>query len=255
MIVTITNQKGGVAKTTTAVSVAHGLAQRIQQDVLLVDLDQQGHDATTLGMMAESCLFDFLVADAPLANCVRQTGRPNLNLLPGNARTKHVDIIYRNETNGFAKLCEMLRFNGDPGTSVVIFDTPAEGLLQEAAIAVADLVIIPSRCEALSIAGVHDTLSLCRRVNPAVQIVILPAMFDNRVNEHRYNIGLLGEIAGAADSRVIASAPIPARIAVAEAHAFGKTVWEYERSGIDDARAAYAALLDIMAPETAASHE
>ena len=92
MIITVANQKGGVAKTTTAVSVAHGLAIRTGQPTLLLDLDQQGHDATALGMMAESCLFDFLVADAPLANCVRQTGRENLLLLPGNARTKHVDL-------------------------------------------------------------------------------------------------------------------------------------------------------------------
>lgn len=113
--------ESGVAKTTTAVSVAHGLAIRTGQPTLLLDLDQQGHDATALGMMAESCLFDFLVADAPLANCVRQTGRENLLLLPGNARTKHVDMIYRNEIDGFTKLCQRLR---SLPFAFVVIDTP-----------------------------------------------------------------------------------------------------------------------------------
>lgn len=254
MIVTITNQKGGVAKTTTAVSIAHGLAGRIQQDVLLVDLDQQGHVATSLGLRAESCLFDFTVARQPLINCIRLARPGGPFILPGDARTKHVDLIYRNETNGFAQICEILHCNGGAGFGAIVFDTPAEGLLQEAAIAIADLVVVPARCEALSIAGVHDTLALCQRVNPAVRIVILPAMLDHRVNEHAYNVGLLDQLAGATGGRVLVSAPIPARIAVAEAHAFGQTIWEYKRSGIDDVRAAYTALLNTIAPETAASH-
>ena len=238
MIITVANQKGGVAKTTTAVSVAHGLAIRTGQPTLLLDLDQQGHDATALGMMAESCLFDFLVADAPLANCVRQTGRENLLLLPGNARTKHVDLIYRNEIDGFAKLCQRLR---SLPYAFVVIDTPAEGLLQEAAIHVADWIDIPARCEALSIAGVHDTLALTQRLNPALRILVPPTMYDKRLNEHGYNLGILRQLDGDCTDA------IPARVAVAEAQARGKTIWEHGDAGLQDVRSAYDALLDHLA--------
>jgi len=249
MIITVTNQKGGVAKTTTAVSLAHGLAiRRPGLDYLLLDFDQQGHCATALGMRAESCLFDWLIGGAPLANCVRQTSRPALLLLPGDARTKHVDLIYRNERDGFGRLVEQIATL----PRQLVIDTPSEGLLQEAAIAVADWVIIPARPEALSIAGVHDTMALCRRINPMAEIVILPVMYDRRVNEHAYNLGVLQEMAnGLPDFPVGArrASVIPARIAVAEAHGRGKTIWEYEADGIADARAAYAALLDEFEPQ------
>ena len=258
MIITITNQKGGVAKTTTAVSLAHGLAiRRPGLDHLLLDFDQQGHCATALGMRAESCLFDWLVSDAPRANCIRETGRDGLLLLPGDARTKHVDLIYRNERDGFDRLTNIIE--GLPFDVVV--DTPSDGLLQEAAISVADWVIIPARPEALSIAGVHDTMALCRRINPMAQVVILPVMYDKRVNEHAYNLGLLQEMAKRGGDTVspppsrsvVTAGAIPARIAVAEAHGRGKTIWEYEADGIVDVRAAYAALLDLLVPSE--SHE
>lgn len=251
MIFTVTNQKGGVAKTTTAVSLAHGLAiRRPGLDHLLLDFDQQGHCATALGMRAESCLFDWLVSDAPRANCIRETGRDGLLLLPGDARTKHVDLIYRNERDGFDRLTNIIE--GLPLD--VVIDTPSDGLLQEAAISVADWVIIPARPESLSIAGVHDTLALCRRINPMAQIIILPVMYDQRVNEHAYNLGVLEEIARrggdtVSPPRVTTADAVPARIAVAEAHGRGKTIWEYDGSGIAHARYAYAALLERWVPQ------
>ena len=245
MIITVTNQKGGVAKTTTAVSLAHGLAiRRPGLDHLLLDFDQQGHCATALGMRAESCLFDWLVSDAPRANCIRETGRDGLLLLPGDARTKHVDLIYRNERDGFDRLTNIIE--GLPLD--VVIDTPSDGLLQEAAISVADWVIVPARPESLSIAGVHDTLALCRRINPMARIIILPVMYDQRVNEHAYNLGVLEEMARRGGGITTAGA-VPARIAVAEAHGRGKTIWEYEASGISHARHAYAALLETWAPQ------
>lgn len=250
MIVTVTNQKGGVAKTTTAVSLAHGLAMRIRQPVLLIDLDQQGHAATALGMRAESCIFDYLVAESPFHNCWRFTERTDLYIMPGNARTKHVDVIYRNEVGGFDKLCERLRCTIGHFEHIVI-DTPAEGLLQEAAIHAADWVVIPARCESLSVAGVRDTLALCQRLAPAASAVVLPTMFDGRLNEHKYNLGVLGELGGgdtvSPPRAVSIAAPVPARVAVAEATACGKTVWEWPEG--DDVRSAYGALLEELASE------
>ena len=255
MIITVTNQKGGVAKTTTAVSLAHGLAIRTGLPVLLIDLDQQGHAATALGMRAESCVFDYLVAESPFHNCWRFTERADLYILPGNARTKHVDVIYRNEVGGFDKLCKRLRCNAGHFEHIVI-DTPAEGLLQEAAIHVADWVVIPARCESLSVAGVRDTLALCRRLAPAAEAIVLPTLFDGRLNEHKYNLGVLGALGGgdtvSPPPSIPVAVPVPSRVAVAEATACGKTVWEWKEAA--DVCVAYTALLDdVLACEASTS--
>ena len=83
-IITVSNRKGGVAKTTTAVSLGHGLALRGKQ-ILLVDTDPQGHVASALGLEQEPGLFDLLVARASLRN-VTQEARPRLSKPGFNTR-------------------------------------------------------------------------------------------------------------------------------------------------------------------------
>lgn len=239
LLVAVANQKGGVAKTTTAISLAHGLAVITGEVVNLVDLDQQGQCAIGLGMSPRSLIFDYLVGEAPLANCLQQTGRTGLALMPGNARTKHVDLIYRNEIDGFERLCTRLRAIAAAGHLVI--DTPTAGLLQEAAIHIADVVVIPARCETLSIDSVHATLSLASRLNPAGRLVVLPTMFDKRLGEHNYNLGALRRLPS-----VVAAAPVPARVAVIEAASAGRTIWEHTDAGLLPVREAYANLLETI---------
>ncbi len=244
MIIAVTNQKGGVAKTTTAISLAHGLA-RAGRNALLIDLDQQGQDAIALGMLPETCLFDYLVADQPPQNCIRQTGRMLLSLVPGNARTKHVDLIFRSEQDGmqrlYAKLHTLHQFYD------LVLDTPASGLLQEVAIGVANWLVIPARCEALSMDSVHATIALWQHLRPeGAQAIVLPTMYDQRLTEHQYNLGALEGLA------VPVADPVPARIAVAEASACGQTVWEYNSTGgVLHVRQAYAGLLEKLCVTTA----
>lgn len=241
-IVTVANQKGGVAKTTTAISIAHGLTRARVGVVTLVDLDQQGQCSIGLGLSPRSAVFDFLVGDAALANCLIDTTRADLDLLPGNARTKHVDFVYRNEIDGFDILADRLRSIAFRGA--VVIDTPTAGLLQEAAIRIADVVVIPARCEALSVDSVHVTLSLAAKLNPEARLIILPTMYDKRLNEHEYNLGLLREM-----SDVIVATPIPTRVAVLEATARGLTVWEHNDSALQPVRAAYTSLTELIAGE------
>ncbi len=89
-ILCVVQQKGGVAKTTTACSVGHALALA-RQETLLIDLDPQGQDAVMLGMNSEMGAFYFLTADPDspqsvqsVRQWVRSTGRPGLSLIAGN---------------------------------------------------------------------------------------------------------------------------------------------------------------------------
>ena len=92
-IIAVANRKGGVGKTTTCVSLGHGLALK-GYNVLLVDVDPQGHVATALGMNPEAGLFDLLVGGARLVNVTRRA-RERLWVVPGNARTGTAQTVDR----------------------------------------------------------------------------------------------------------------------------------------------------------------
>ena len=90
-VITVSNRKGGVGKTTTAVNLGHGLALK-GKPVLLVDVDPQGHIAPALGLEQEPGLFDLLVGSRSLRETVRRA-RENLWIVPGNQRTATAEAM------------------------------------------------------------------------------------------------------------------------------------------------------------------
>lgn len=231
-VITVTSQKGGVAKTTTAVSIATGLG--IGFPTLLADFDPQGHASIALGIDPAPGIHNAFIDQADDAIC--ETDK-HVRLLPGNSRTRTTETIFRSEW----MLDQIVqRFNAlANGFDFVVIDTPPGGLLQELAIRLADILIIPARCEQLGLDGLAATLEVAKRIGkPDRRYYILPTMFDKRLNEHRYNLGLLKRNypAHMAD-------PVPARVAVAEASACGRTIWECN-GAMEDVQAAYTGLLD-----------
>jgi chromosome partitioning protein len=91
-LIAIANQKGGVGKTTTAVTLAHGLA-RAGKDTLLIDFDPQGQCATGLGMRQERGVFNWLINGDQLKDILRPTGRAGMWLLSGNKDTAAAQIL------------------------------------------------------------------------------------------------------------------------------------------------------------------
>ena len=241
-IIAVTSQKGGVGKTTTATSIAHGLAQQ-GRTVLLVDFDPQGHSAIALGMDPEPGVFDWLITQQPVANLVRNTGRPGLSLLPGNSRTRTAQNVLHAELRSLADLAATIDALA-AGYDYLVIDTPPSGLLQEAAIHAAHVVIIPVHCEALGMDGVAATINIIARVGSrSPRVIILPTSYMPHINEHDYNRTLLddtypGQVAS----------PVLRRIAVAECHAQGKTVWECSSVGASDVAHAYGVLIDWLVP-------
>ena len=113
-VITVSNRKGGVAKTTTTVTLGHGLALR-GKSVLLVDVDPQGHVAPSLGLEQEPGLFDLLVARVSLRNVTRQA-RPDLWVVPGNPRTATAQTVLIAEGADAGTLSGVLQgsVNGGP---------------------------------------------------------------------------------------------------------------------------------------------
>ncbi len=236
-----TNMKGGVGKTTVAVTVAHGLAQRGNK-VLLLDLGPQGHCAISLGQDPEPGVFDLLVNDAPPANVIRETGRPLLNLLPGNSRTSRAASICQLEHIGIDQIGDKLR--GElTGYDYLVIDTHPGGYLQELGIFIADILIIPSALDYLALDGVNSVQELTEQIgqrygNRAKLEIILP-MFADHTNETAANRAGLE----AAFPDLVAE-PIPRRTKAREAVSYGQTIFEYAPK--DKSALAYTALLDRL---------
>ncbi|HFD38517.1 MAG TPA: ParA family protein [Anaerolineae bacterium] len=227
MIITVANQKGGVGKTTTAVTLAHGLAVQGRQ-VLLVDLDPQGHCAVALGLDPEPGIFDWLVRERPLPRIVRATGRAGLTLLPGDKKNGSAISFLIVEHRGAVPL-DLLRRALPTGPDYIILDTsPSATELQAAAFHAADLLLIPAACDFLSEDGVArtmETIALAAGANPP-EIAVLPTFFDERTRESKR---VLDEYRAHLGDRVLA--PIHAATRFREAAAQGRTIFEVEPEG------------------------
>jgi cellulose biosynthesis protein BcsQ len=176
-----------------------------------------------------SGLYEWLVEELLLANCVL-AGRPEaLDILPGDSKSKVVERIYTSDKQ-FVGLVGRLHALAYP---YVVLDTNPSGLLTEVALAAADIVIAPFRPEVFGLDGLYASLELMQELAPAAKLLILPVGFDGRLREHRDNLKALHD----RNMR-----PLPAirqRVAVMEAQSRGQSIWEYAGSGIKDVQSDY----------------
>lgn len=231
-IVAVCNQKGGVGKTTTAVTLAHGLSLK-NYTVLLIDLDPQGQCASHLGLAQGDGVFNLLVNGPPLCDVVRTTGRPGLWLVPGSKRTKTAESLLVVEQRGVDTLGEILaRLVNGTRLHYLIFDTaPSAGGLQENALFACDVLLIPAAVDYLSLEGVAEVIKTLKALGrPASPVTrILPTFHDEVTKESRINLVRLQDTFGA-----MVFEPIHRAAALRECPAMGKTIFEHQ----PDSRAA-----------------
>lgn len=239
--IAVASQKGGVWKTTTSVSVAHGLA-KAGGSVLLADLDPQGHDAISFGKNPAPGIFNYFVNGDEPKTVITDTGRERLHLLPGNSRTKTAETVLRSESS-LPELVSKLDAIVAPYSHAVL-DTPANGLLQEMAIAALgpnDVLIIPAQLEALGLDGVAGVMHTVKRLGKPGRIVILPTGYDSRVKEHETNFNTLRNA-----YPDLVTYPVYRRAAVAEAAAYGRTIWEADQRRAKDVVTVYTVVINLI---------
>lgn len=221
-IVAFANQKGGVGKTTSAITLADGLARRGAR-TLLVDLDPQGHVAFALGLEKTPGLFRLVCLDEPLKRVVVKA-RPNLDILPSDKRTEKVKRQIAISDFRETILAETLRL-GD--YDVVLIDmAPSLDVLHLNGLVASDYVVIPTRLDALAVDGVKEILltmgEVTQRGYPFDGYSILPTFFDRTTRE---TLTQFQEVTRTFRARVWP--PIPQDTRVRESSAYGKTLWEY----------------------------
>ena len=241
----VANQKGGVAKTTTVISLGAAFAERGLR-VLLVDLDAQSSLTFSVGVdpdEVEAGVHDLLTGAATAADVV-VTAEEGLDLLPSSIDLSAAESVLLPRADREFVLRDALAVID--GYDVVLLDcSPSLGVLTLNALAAADEVLVPLQCEMLSHRGVGqllDTIDDARRLlNPRLTIRgILPTMFDARTVHTR---AVLADVAERYDVPVIQPS-IPRSVRFAEAPALGRSV--LTTAGTSKGAAAYREVAEAL---------
>ena len=220
------NQKGGVGKTTSVVTLGSGLALRGYR-TLLMDCDPQGHIATQLGAEKAPGLRRWYYDEEPL-EAVAVEVRENLWLVAGDKTTDRVLGRMREEQWGTVEFAERVREESSRmGMDAVLLDlAPSLNHLQIAAMLASDYIIIPTRLRYTDLDGVNEItrsiVETARRSRVPGRYYLLPTFFDRVTKEtHRR----LEELVNVFGKQVLP--PIPQDVKIAEAPGRGMTIWEY----------------------------
>lgn len=226
-VLAVMNQKGGVGKTTTTVSVAAALAARGVR-VLIVDLDPQGNASVGLGIRigeTEIAVYDVLLADVPLNKAIRNTAYAKLDVAPSSIDLAGAEVELVSVDARERRLRDALGTVAGLYDAVLIDCPPSLGLLTVNALVAADNVIVPIQCEYYALEGLRQLLTTVGRVtqslNPELVLggVVL-TMYDGRTNLAQNVVDEVREHFG---EQVFASV-IPRSVRLAEAPSYGEPI-------------------------------
>jgi chromosome partitioning protein len=236
MRIAVLNQKGGTGKTTTTVNMGAGLAAEGHR-VLIIDVDSQGHVGISLGTKGKKTLYDLLVEDAPIDDCV-VSARPNLDILIGNESLASSEIVLaRMNDSRDTVLRDKLRAE-DRYDFILLDCGPSLSILNMNALTFADHLLVPVSCDYLSLVGVKQVLKTLKNVNqvlmhPISILGILPTFYDMRNNISDESVRTLK---GHFHDKVLPPIRINTRLKEAPQHQ--QTIFEYapDSRGANDYR-------------------
>ena len=230
-IVSVANQKGGVGKTTTAVSLAAALAD-IGARVLLVDLDPQGNATSGVGLrvpIGSTTIYDVLVRDVDVMDAIEPTSVRNLYVIPANIDLAGAEIELVSAFSREQKLRRALESVRDDFDVVLIDCPPSLGLLTVNALSAADGIVVPIQCEYYALEGLgalqRNAEMIRANLNPRLSIIgIVMTMHDGRT---RLAQQVVDEVTAHFGDRVFTTR-IPRTVRLAEAPSFGQPITVFD---------------------------
>jgi chromosome partitioning protein len=227
-VIAVGNQKGGVAKTTTTVSLGAALVER-GLEVLAVDLDPQANLSLALGVNTASLRHgaaDILLGNSTVVSVSRETPVRGLDVLPANAEMHLVEKFLTVRQNYEYALRQAL--GQMEAYDIVLCDCPPSvGAIPYTALTAADMLLIPTQCEYFSTHALGEVLDLVTRVrertNPRLSYRILATMFDRTNRVHR---SVLEQLRGAFPAAVLETV-IEIDTKLHESQVFGQPITSY----------------------------
>ena len=233
-IVSFSNQKGGVGKTTSCVNISAQIANKGKK-VLMIDMDPQGNATSGLGLQKakiKNTIYDVIIGRCDIAEAIIKTKFKNLSVIPANIALAGAEIELQ-ELNEELKFIELgLDSIKDDYDYIFIDCPPSLGMLTIKALSVSDGVVIPMQCEFYSLEGMSQLLNTVKKIkslyNPELQLVgILLTMYNGRLT-------LTGQVVAElkkyyADK--LFKVPISRTVRISEAPGYGEPICYHDPYG------------------------
>ena len=235
-IISITNQKGGVGKTTTAINLSAALAEA-DQKILLVDFDPQINATTGLGVELDDndkTIIDAIHQKDQAKNYIKRDVKKNVDVFPGSIELSSIETELLGKDDREQELKKVLDPLRDEYDYIIIDCPPAVGIITVNALVASDACIIPVQCEYFSLEGLKQVLSAVELIrsgmNPSLKIEgLLFTMFDART---RLAQDVVSMIRSNIDDVRVFETMIPRNIRLAEAPSNGVSILEYDSASV-----------------------